>query len=245
MTETNGLDHPATATSLAAPLCDNAHRLLNNAAVTIMHRGPPDQPPMRDKSHDFARLTNLADGIFAVAMTFLAFSIQIPPPGPGSDGSLAARLRVMLPEFSTLALSFFIAARLWMLHFRMHRVITRGDDVLVVLNMVLLFGIVLIPFSSDVLSIYPLSTLSVSIYAANTLVMLMMNVAIWRYVRNRPQFLAEGTPPGYPARMMRHSLYIAAVFGGSIVLAWFAPHAALGMWVLIVPIIILQARGAF
>ena len=36
----------------------------------------------------------------------------------------------------------------------MHRVITRGDDVLLVLNMVLLFGVVLIPFSADVLSTY-------------------------------------------------------------------------------------------
>jgi uncharacterized membrane protein len=52
---------------------------------------------------------------------------------------------------------------LWVLHFKMHQVITRDDDVLLVLNMVLLFGIVLIPFSADVLSTYPLSPLSVSI----------------------------------------------------------------------------------
>src|SRR6516225_2078660 len=81
--------------------------------------------PMRDDIHDFARLTNLADSIFAVAMTFLAFTIQVPSPGPAPDGTLAARLGAMLPQFGALALSFFIAARLWMLHFRMHRVITR------------------------------------------------------------------------------------------------------------------------
>jgi uncharacterized membrane protein len=199
--------------------------------------------PMRNDGHDFARLTNLADGIFAVAMAFLAFTIQIPPPGPGSDGSLVARLGAMLPQFGTLALSFFIAARLWMLHFKMHRVITRGNDVLLVLNMVLLFGIVLIPFCADVLSTYPLSPLSVSIYATNTLVMLAMDVAIWCYARTRPHFLAEGTPPDYPTRMMRYSLQIAAVFGGSIVVAWFAPRPAAYMWAMILPIILLQARG--
>jgi uncharacterized membrane protein len=199
--------------------------------------------PMRNDSQDFARLTNLADGIFAVAMTFLAFTIQVPPPGAGPDGSLAARLGAMLPQFGTLALSFFIAARLWMLHFKMHRVITRGNDVLLVLNMVLLFGVVLIPFSADVLSTYPLSPLSVSIYATNALVMLAMDAAIWRYARARPHFLAIGTPPDYPARMMRYSLEIAAVFGGSIVAACFAPRAALYMWIMIPPIVILQARG--
>jgi len=176
---------------------------------------------MRSDSHDFARLTNLPDGI------------------------LAARLDAMLPQFATLALSFFIAARLWMLHFKMHRAITPGNDVLLVLNMVLLFAIVLIPFSADVLiiSTYPLSQLSVSVYTTNALLMLAMDAAIWRYARVRPHFLAEGTPPDYPARMMRCSLQIAAVFGSSIVVAWFAPRAALYMWAMIPPIIILQARG--
>jgi uncharacterized membrane protein len=197
---------------------------------------------MRNDSHDFLRLTNLADGIFAVAMTFLAFTIQIPPPGSGPDGGLAARLGAMLPQFGTLALSFLIAARLWVLHFKMHHVITRGNGVLLVLNMVLLFGVVLIPFCADVLSTYPLSPLSVSIYATNALVMLAIDAAIWRYTRTRPEFLAGGIPPDYPARMMRHSLQIAAVFGGSIVLAWFAPHAAVCTWAMIPPIIILQAR---
>jgi uncharacterized membrane protein len=198
--------------------------------------------PMRNNSVDFARLTNLADGIFAVAMTFLAFTIQVPPPGPGPDGSLAAHLSAMLPQFGALAFSFSIAARLWMLHFKMHRAITRGNEVLVLLNLVLLFGVVLMPFSADVLSTYPLSPLSVSIYSANALVMLVMDVAIWRYTRTRPYFLAEGTPPDYPGRMMRYSLQIAAVFGGSIVVAWFAPRAAVYMWAMLPPIIVWQAR---
>ena len=32
---------------------------------------------MRNDRHDFVRLTNLADSIFAVAMTFLAYTIQV------------------------------------------------------------------------------------------------------------------------------------------------------------------------
>ena len=200
---------------------------------------------MRNDGHDFVRLTNLADSIFAVAMTFLAYTIQLPSPGPGPDGTLAARLGAMLPQFGTLALSFFVAGRLWVLHFKMHRVITRGDDVLLVLNMVLLFGIVLIPFCADVLSIYPLSSLSISIYAANALVMLAMDVSIWHYARTRPHFLAEGTPADYPALMIRNSLQIASVFGGSIIVSWFAPRVALCIFALAPPIVVLQARGMF
>jgi hypothetical protein len=43
--------------------------------------------------------------------------------------------------------------------------------------------------------------------------------------------------------MIRHSLQIAAVFGGSIVATWFTPRAALYMWAMIPPIIVMQARG--
>jgi uncharacterized membrane protein len=196
---------------------------------------------MRD-THDFARLTNLADSIYAVAMTFLAFTIQVPAPDGEPDGDLARHLGAMLPQFGTLALSFLIAARLWILHSNMHRVITRGNDALVALNLVLLFGIVLILFSAEVLSLYPLSRLSITIYAANALLMLGMHVAIWRYARTRPHFFVEDVPPGYPALMIRHSLQIAAVFIGSIVAGWFVPRAALYVWALLAPIIFLQAR---
>jgi uncharacterized membrane protein len=40
---------------------------------------------MRNDSDDFARFTNLADGIFAVTMTFLAFAIPVPPPHWGEQ----------------------------------------------------------------------------------------------------------------------------------------------------------------
>ncbi len=115
----------------------------------------------------FDRLTNLADGIFGVAMTFLAFTIQLPAAGEGRDGGLAGKLTALLPQFLTLALSFFFSARCWVLHYRMHSVIVRGDECLLVLNLCFLFGIILVPFSADVLGNFPLSALSVTIYAAN------------------------------------------------------------------------------
>jgi hypothetical protein len=89
----------------------------------------------------------------------------------------------------------------------------------------------------------PLSPLSVSIYAANALVMLAMDVAIWPYALARSHLLAESTPPDYPTRMMRYSLQIAALFSVSIAAAWFAPRAALYVWATFPPIVVLQARG--
>jgi hypothetical protein len=48
----------------------------------------------RNDNDDFARLTNLADGILAVAMTFLAFTIPVPPPVPGGRKSYSTAVAV-------------------------------------------------------------------------------------------------------------------------------------------------------
>ena len=93
---------------------------------------------MRSPTLEFGRLTNLADGIFSVAMTFLAFTIHLPVVVAGPYGGLPARLVELLPQFLTLALSFAFAGRCWVLHYRMHSVIPRGDEWLLILNLCLL-----------------------------------------------------------------------------------------------------------
>ena len=101
-------------------------------------------------------------------MTFLAFTIQLPAAGAGPMAGLAGKLTALLPQFLTLALSFCFAARCWVLHYRMHSVIVRGDECLLILNLCFLFGIILVPFSADVLGNFPLSALSVTVYAGDT-----------------------------------------------------------------------------
>lgn len=97
-------------------------------------------------------------------MTFLAFTIQLPAAAGGPDGGLAGKLSALLPQLLLLAISYVISARCWVLHYRMHNVIVRGDECLMILNLCFLFGIILVPFSADVLGNFPLSPLSVSVY---------------------------------------------------------------------------------
>jgi uncharacterized membrane protein len=146
---------------------------------------------MVQRELDFARLTNLADGIFAVAMTFLAFTIQIPPPSHTPDGDLAAKIVALLPQLGALALTYLLAARYWALHCEMHRIIVRGDGNLVALNILLLLTVVLLPFTTDVLGTYPLSGLSVGIYCGNIGVLAMLFWSIWHYAVHHPRCLAS------------------------------------------------------
>jgi uncharacterized membrane protein len=186
---------------------------------------------MRGPALDFARLTNLADGIFAVAMTFLAFTIQLPATSSeGPNGGLAAKLLALLPQLVILALSYALAARYWVLHYKMHTIIVHGDDWLLAFNLCFLFGIVLVPFSADILGNFPLSPLNVTVYAANIAFAGMMLAVMWGYALMRPniRLADEGR------RMGRYYLTFSATqalgFLASIAVAQFRPVLAIACW---------------
>jgi uncharacterized membrane protein len=186
---------------------------------------------MRGPTLDFARLTNLADGIFAVAMTFLAFTIQLPATSSQSlDGGLALKMRALLPQLVILAFSYGLAARFWILHYKMHAIIVRGDDWLLIFNLCFLFGIVVVPFSADILGNFPLSPLNVTVYAANIAFAAMMLAVMWSYALLCPRILLvdEGR------RMGRYYLTFSATqalgFLASIAVAQFRPWFAIACW---------------
>jgi uncharacterized membrane protein len=64
-----------------------------------------------NSSLDIQRLSALSDGIFAVAMTLLAFSIHLPE--SSAAGRLATELTRMYHEGIGLVVSFWIAAMFW------------------------------------------------------------------------------------------------------------------------------------
>jgi uncharacterized membrane protein len=185
---------------------------------------------MRRPILEFGRLTNLADGIFSVAMTFLAFTIQLPAVADGPDGGLAGKLTALLPQFLTLALSFSFAARCWVLHYRMHSVIVRGDGCLLTLNLCFLFGIILVPFSADVLGNFPLSPLSVTVYAANSVFIMMTIGLMWGYALAHPHIL--GTHDARQLGWFYLTFCIIATCGFlvSIGVAQFSTWIAIACW---------------
>ena len=74
-------------------------------------------------SLDIQRLSALSDGIFAVAMTLLAFSIHLPE--SSAAGRLANELTRMHHEGIGLVVSFWIAAMFWLSHQRLFQLLQR------------------------------------------------------------------------------------------------------------------------
>ena len=93
---------------------------------------------------DVQRLAALSDGIFAVAMTLLAYNVHVPN-APLTGRQLGVELVRMLGEASGLLMSFAVAAMFWMAHFRLFSSIRQADFLFALINFGLLFSVVLLP----------------------------------------------------------------------------------------------------
>jgi hypothetical protein len=98
-------------------------------------------------SLEIQRLSALSDGIFAVSMTLLAFSIHLPE--SSAAGRLANELTRMCQEGIGLVVSFWIAAMFWLSHLRLFQLLQRADFGFRLLNFALLLSIVVLPISTS------------------------------------------------------------------------------------------------
>jgi uncharacterized membrane protein len=91
---------------------------------------------------DSRRVESFSDGVFAVAITLLIFSLLPIGQGALSYGSLGHAW----PEYAAYVVSFLTIGIMWMNHHVLFGHVRLVDRPLMVLNMLLLMGVVAIPF---------------------------------------------------------------------------------------------------
>ena len=134
----------------------------------------------QEKEVDLGRVAALSDGIFAVAMTILVGSLPVPR-NAGDLGAMSLDQDVaqLLPQLQTAAIGFFIVALYWWRHHEFFRVLTRCDLRIMRLNFLLLFNIVLTPFATRLVGAFPLTPLTVQLYAGNFALIGVVQAALW------------------------------------------------------------------
>src|SRR2546426_4222781 len=94
-----------------------------------------------------ARIETLADGVFAIAMTLLAFNLTVPEVLPTQDPSvvLPGELVGLLPRFAIYAISFVVLGIYWVAHHAQFRVIHNADRTLLWINILFLMLVAFVP----------------------------------------------------------------------------------------------------
>jgi len=141
------------------------------------------------------RVETLADGVFAIAMTLLAFNLQPPNvPTIGAASDLQAALLAMLPHFRTYVLSFVVIGIYWLSHHFQFHYVRHADRTLLWINIFFLMFVATLPFSTAVLGRYGKYQTAIVLYSANLLLVGMTNAIHWAYVTHRRRLVAPDLP---------------------------------------------------
>lgn len=99
------------------------------------------------------RVEAYTDGVFAIAATLLVLDLTTTAIGHvDSDAQLWAALGGMWPTFLSFGVSFALLSGLWFIHLQQFRGIARTDALLIWLNAARLLFVVLIPFTTSLVS---------------------------------------------------------------------------------------------
>lgn len=116
------------------------------------------------------RLDGLADGIFAIVMTLLAYEMHIPVNEAMNDELLWLALREQVPLLVSFILSFTLLFTYWRAHHFLASVYSKTLTVgLANYNAVFFFFITLVPFSARLLGEHGNTHVAIVIYGINVI----------------------------------------------------------------------------
>jgi uncharacterized membrane protein len=110
------------------------------------------------------RLITFLDAVVAIAITLLVLPLVDVLPDVGSTVPLGDLLLAESRRFTAFALSFAVIAQLWLVHHRIVEQVGSYDRPFVLVNLLWTFTIVLLPFATEVSSVYDDQRLAVGIY---------------------------------------------------------------------------------
>ncbi|MFN8196248.1 MAG: TMEM175 family protein [Nocardioidaceae bacterium] len=179
------------------------------------------------------RLEAFSDGVLAIIITIMVLEVKVPEePTIGGEHGLAGSATGLL----TYLLSFVYVGIYWNNHHHLFQLVRRVTGRVLWANLLLLFSLSLMPFSTAWMDESSLARTPVVVYGVNLLL-----PALSYYVLYRSILAAEG-PDGHVARAItsdvkeRGSIVLYAVgIGLAFVAPWLAlvPYVAVALWWLV------------
>jgi|GEM_PF-764198 uncharacterized membrane protein len=146
-----------------------------------------------DKNLELDRLVFFSDAVVAIAITLLVFDLKINK--ASSDHLTFADFGNSWQKFVAFILSFFIIAIFWKIHHEFYVHIKKINNTLLWYNIAWLLFIVLIPFTSTLISAHLYDRAAIFCYCMNVFMITIFQNLIWDHVAARPDYLKENVDP--------------------------------------------------
>lgn len=198
-----------------------------------------------ENSHqkELDRIMAFSDGIFGVAITLLVLTIDVPSITPNlADQELPKELTRLWPQFLSYFLGFIVIGSFWITHHQKLKFIKRYDGIFLWLNIITLFLISLLPFSTNMLGDYGNSQIAFLFYALNLLGVSIMFLIMWLYATGNHRLVDRSLTPKEIRQGDIMGAGLCLVFLLSIGLSFVHVEFSKYIWLLVIPMIFLFKR---
>ena len=188
------------------------------------------------------RLVFFSDAVFAIALTLLAIDLRLPETARvTTSAELVDAVLAVGPQLYSFCLSFFVIILLWIGHYRTFRVVTEVDGATILLNTLLLFCVVLLPFPTSILGAHPDIPAAVAIYGIAAATTTLVSTLLWFFVAEVRHHV--GGMPSHLVRLITlRAAFVPAVVAVTIPLAFVEPRIPMAVWILLWPMQLVMER---
>lgn len=194
-----------------------------------------NKPTFLDSKMGLERLVFFSDAVFAIAITLLALEIRLPVEATNlTNQNLLAVLLSIWPKYLSFIISFLVIGNFWIAHHRRFSLLTRYDNRLLVLNLLMLMSIAFIPFPTAIISENGNRTATI-FYALAIIVTGLLSALLWWYTAWENRLIDKSVDKQEVRRNLLSILTTPAVFLLSIGLAFINPDLGKFSWILTAP----------
>jgi uncharacterized membrane protein len=188
---------------------------------------------------EFGRVLTLSDGVFAIALTLLVLSLEVPP--GLKTGELYSELINLSPMLVAFLVSVGIIALFWFSHHEMFAAVQRVDSRLMWMNIGYLGLVVMVPFVQRLQGDYPFEAIVYVLYAAVLALLNFVDLMMHNYVYRADLLRKRWSPRQYRTEMLR-GITLTSGFLLSIPLAFVLVSWTIVIWILMLPLDTLVKR---
>jgi uncharacterized membrane protein len=186
------------------------------------------QPPTAARRHDrdtpeFARLVNLSDAVFAIAMTLLVLTLEIPDV-PAAE--LAAAMAADLPRFIAVVLGFALVANIWWQHHKLFAQLAWIEPGQVAIGLFVLGAVALVPFPTGLIGAAPTARAAVVPFITVFIVLNLLHLGAMARAQ-RLDAWTEPMPPGLFTWLVTGIGLVVLTMVAALIVTWWSPLGGL------------------
>jgi TMEM175 potassium channel family protein len=195
------------------------------------------------------RVEAFSDGVMAIAITLLVLDLRVPSAEEtAAAGSLLVALINHWASDVAFLAGFLTIGIIWLNHRAFVDKVNRFDNRLQWLNLLLLLGVVIVPFTTALLAEYvgaggtPAST-ATAVYALSGVILPIPWILIWRHLSRHPELLEPGFDAAHARAEFKRALLGPMIYTLAIPVAILAPIVALLLFIGIAALYALTNQG--